>query len=180
MEHRIIFAGFGGQGVISMGNLIAYAAMAEDKEVTFYPAYGIAMRGGTANCSVIVSDEKIASPVIAEPTTLVVMNEPSFDFFIDRVEKGGTILANSSLIEKKSTRDDINAVYVPVNDIAENLGNGKMANMAMVGALLRVSGALSFDTVFKTVEKTFPPKLLKFLDLNKQCMQQGFDAASNS
>ncbi|MBU0991208.1 MAG: 2-oxoacid:acceptor oxidoreductase family protein [Proteobacteria bacterium] len=177
MEHKIIFAGFGGQGVISMGNLIAYSAMAEDKNVTFYPAYGIAMRGGTANCSVIVSDDTIASPVIASPTVLVAMNEQSFDFFIERIQIGGVILANSSLVKKKPARDNIRSCYVPVNDIAEALGNNKMANMAMVGALLKSSGVLKLDTVFKTMQKTFPAKLQKFMDINQKAMQHGFDAA---
>ncbi len=177
MEHKIIFAGFGGQGVISMGELIAYSAMAEDKEVTFYPAYGIAMRGGTANCSVVISDDKIASPVIAAPTTLVVMNDPSFDFFIDRLQTGGDIIANSSLIDDKTVNDDIKAWYVPVNDIAEKNGNTKMANMAMLGAFLKITGVLSMETVFKTMEKKFPPKLQKFLDLNRSVMKQGFEAA---
>ena len=177
MEHKIIFAGFGGQGVISMGNLIAYSAMAEDKHVTFYPAYGIAMRGGTANCSVIVSDEKIASPVIAAPTILVAMNEQSFDFFMDRIEENGTILVNSSLVNRQPERKDIRTCYVPVNDIAEKMGNSKMANMVMVGSLLKICGALSMDTVFKTMEKTFPAKLQKVLGINQDAMKQGFDVA---
>ncbi len=177
MEHKIIFAGFGGQGVISMGELIAYSAMAEDKEVTFYPAYGIAMRGGTANCSVVISDDKIASPVIAAPTTLVVMNEQSFDFFVDKVHTNGDIIANSTLVEEKPVKDEINAWYVPVNDIAEKHGNSKMANMAMVGALLKVTQVLPIEIVFKTMEKSFPPKLIKFLDVNRKVMQEGFDTA---
>lgn len=178
MEHKIIFAGFGGQGVISMGNLIAYAAMAEDKNVTFYPAYGIAMRGGTANCSVIVSDESIASPVIASPTVLVAMNEQSFDFFIGRLQKEGLLLVNSSLVKKAPERNDIRSAYVPVNDIAEELGNGKMANMAMIGALLKTTGVLKMETIFKTMKKTFPEKLHKFLDINQKAIEKGYEAAS--
>lgn len=177
MEHKIIFAGFGGQGVISMGNLIAYAAMAEDKNVTFYPAYGIAMRGGTANCSVIVSDESIASPVIAYPTVLVAMNEQSFDFFIGRVQKDGLILVNSSLVKKAPERKDIRSCYVPVNDIAEGMGNGKMANMAMIGALLGKTNVLAMETIFKTMKKTFPEKLHKVLGINQKAIEKGYEAA---
>ena len=176
MEHKIIFAGFGGQGVISMGTLMAYAAMAENKNVTFYPAYGIAMRGGTANCSVIISDDPVASPVIAYPNVLVVMNEPSLDFFTDRLQEGGALLANSSLVRKQPKRKDIRSYYIPVNDIAEELGSNKMANMAMVGALLKVMNTVSLETVFQTMEKTFSPKLLKVIDVNRQAMQKGFDA----
>ena len=179
MEHKIIFAGFGGQGVISMGNLMAYAAMAEDKEVTYYPAYGIAMRGGTANCSVIISDDKIASPVISSPTLLVAMNEPSFDAFTDAIAANGTLLANGSLVSKKPGRDDLQSHYIPVNDIAESHGNSKMANMVMVGALLKVTGVVSLETVFDTMKKTFSPKLQKVLGVNQQAMQAGFDAVGN-
>ncbi|RJP80096.1 MAG: 2-oxoacid:ferredoxin oxidoreductase subunit gamma [Desulfobacteraceae bacterium] len=176
MEHKIIFAGFGGQGVISMGTLMAYSAMAENKNVTFYPAYGIAMRGGTANCSVIISDEPVASPVIACPNVLVVMNEPSLDLFTAKLQEGGALLANSSLIRKKAERKDIRSYYIPVNDIAEELGNGKMANMAMTGALLKIMNTVSLETVFQTMKKTFSPKLLKAVDINREAMQKGFDA----
>ena len=135
------------------------------------------MRGGTANCSVIVSDEKIASPVIASPTILVAMNEQSFDFFMDRIQENGIVLVNSSLVQKKPERKDIRTCYVPVNDIAKEMGNSKMANMVMVGSLLKISGALSIDTVFKTMEKTFPAKLKKVMGVNQNAMQQGFDVA---
>jgi 2-oxoglutarate ferredoxin oxidoreductase subunit gamma len=178
MEHKIIFAGFGGQGVISMGNLMAYAAMAEGKEVTYYPAYGIAMRGGTANCSVVISDDKIASPVIAAPTLLVAMNEPSFDFFIDKVKKNGTVLANGSLISQEPERTDLTTCYVPVNTLAEKLGTVKMANMVMVGALLKVTGVVSLETVFQTMKKTFPPKLQKLMGVNQQAVEAGYQAAA--
>lgn len=179
MEHKIIFAGFGGQGVISMGNLMAYAAMAEGKEVTYYPAYGIAMRGGTANCSVVISDDKIASPVIASPTLLVAMNEPSFDFFVDRIADAGTLLANASLVSRQPERTDLTTCYVPVNDIAEKIGTVKMANMVMVGALLKVTGAVPMETVFRTMEKTFPPKLQKVMGLNQQAVEAGYNAAAS-
>ena len=176
MEHKIIFAGFGGQGVISMGTLMAYAAMAENKNVTFYPAYGIAMRGGTANCSVIISDDPVASPVIAFPNILVVMNEPSLNLFADKLQAGGTLLANSSLIRKKAARKDIRSFYIPVNDIAEELGDSRMANMAMTGALLKIMNTVTLETVFQTMKKTFSPKLLKVIDINQEAMKKGFHA----
>lgn len=175
MEYRSIFAGFGGQGIISMGTITAYTGMAEDKNVTFYPAYGIAMRGGTANCSVIVSEDLIASPIIANPNVMVIMNEPSLSFFQDRIETGGILILNESLIKEESSREDLKIYKVPASQIAEDLGNGKMANMAMMGAYSKITGIVSLDGLFKMMEKTFPPKLLKLLDVNRKAMQAGFD-----
>src|SRR3989339_786823 len=122
MEHRCIFAGFGGQGVISMGTLLAYAGMLADKNTTFFPAYGIAMRGGTANCTVIVSDEGIASPIVTEPNVLVVMNELSLTHFQSAVTPGGLLFVNSSLVSKPVERKDITVVYVRATGIALDHG----------------------------------------------------------
>lgn len=121
---RVCCAGFGGQGVLSMGKLLAYAGMLEGKEVSWCPSYGPEMRGGTANCSIVVSDEPVGSPVItADATASIVMNQPSYDKFVEIVGKGGTIILNSSLIESKVERTDVKAYYVPANDIAKDLGN---------------------------------------------------------
>ncbi len=176
MEYRTIFAGFGGQGIISMGTLTSYTGMEEGKNVTFYPAYGIAMRGGTANCSVIVSDDIIASPIITDPNVMVVMNEPSLEFFQDRIEKDGVLITNSSLVKIETSRNDLKVYKVPASEIAEHLGNGKMANMAMMGAYAKITGIVKVESLFKMMEKTFPPKLMKLLDINKQAMQKGYDS----
>ncbi len=137
MEERIIIAGFGGQGVMAMGQLLTYAGMIEGKHVSWLPSYGPEMRGGTANCSVIVSSEPVGSPVVVNSTTAIVMNKPSLDKFEPSVNKGGRLFINSSLIEQKSKRDDIEVYYISANEIADELGNMRVANMVMLGAYFR-------------------------------------------
>jgi 2-oxoglutarate ferredoxin oxidoreductase subunit gamma len=175
METRTIFAGFGGQGIVFMGTLLAHAGMDAGKKVTFYPSYGAAMRGGTANCSVIVSDDDIASPIIAAPNALVVMNEPSLDVFEKNLEPRGHLLINSALIHKKASRSDVTAHYIPANTIAEKLGDGRMANMAMLGAMLRVTNVVPLAVVLATLEKTGGDKLRAKLQPNLQALQQGYE-----
>jgi 2-oxoglutarate ferredoxin oxidoreductase subunit gamma len=177
MEHRCIFAGFGGQGIISMGTLLAYAGMTAGKQCTFFPEYGIAMRGGTANCTVIVSDDEIASPVVNSPNVLVVMNELSLDHFQSRLEPGGMLFVNSSLVTKTVTRTDVKPFYVKATGIAIDGGDSRMANMAMLGGLIKATGMLPMDALFKAMEKTFPPKILHLLDKNKKVMEKAFQAA---
>ena len=143
MTHEIIMAGFGGQGVMAMGKILVEAAMEEGKNVSWLPSYGPEMRGGTANCSVIVSDEPIGAPIVTEATAAIVMNRPSLDKFENDVIPGGALFINSSLIDKKASRDDIKVYYVPANDIANELGTDKVANIVMLGAYLQVSGAAS-------------------------------------
>lgn len=178
MEYRTLFGGFGGQGIISMGALLAHAGMAHGRHVTFYPAYGIAMRGGTANCSVIVSEEPVASPIIANPNVLVVMNEPSLEFFSSRMEAGGTLMINSTLVQKKSPRTDVTAHYVPANLIAEELGDSRMANSAMLGAVSHATHILPIDVLLTALEKSFAKKNPKAIDLNLKAMRQGYDAVA--
>ena len=126
--HKIIIAGFGGQGILLMGQILAYSAMTEGKEVSWMPSYGPEMRGGTANCAVIISEGMVASPVISRPNVLVIMNKPSLYKFIDRVEEGGTVFVNSSLVDVKVERQDVKVVYVPANEAAHELGtDGKHA-----------------------------------------------------
>jgi 2-oxoglutarate ferredoxin oxidoreductase subunit gamma len=178
MEFRIIFAGFGGQGIVSMGKLFAHAVMHHGKNVTFYPAYGIAMRGGTANCTVIVSEDEIASPIITTANVLSMMNEQSLDLFLNRLDPGGNVIVNSSLVKKKVSRTDVGAVYVPANEIAENLGDGRMANMAMIGAVLKVTGAAPLSVVQESMSEFFSGKFKNLIEANHKAMQQGYDAAS--
>jgi len=175
MELRTIFAGFGGQGIVFMGTLLAYAAMKHGKNVTFYPSYGAAMRGGTANCSVIIADDFIASPIIAEPNVLVVMNEPSLDVFLERLEPGGILLFNSALIKRQPARADIVIHAVPANTIAEQLGDGRMANMAMLGAMVRATGVLPFDSVVATLAHAFENKTPAVVERNTHALLQGYD-----
>lgn len=155
---RIIIAGFGGQGVLSLGQFIAYAAMYEGKEVSWLPSYGPEMRGGTANCSVCVDDKQIASPIIGNPDTLIAMNKPSLDKFIDKVRSGGTIIINSSLIEDKVERTDVNVVYVDANALALQAGNAKTANIVVFGAYVKLTGTLEKENAINTISKIFAKK----------------------
>lgn len=174
---RIIFAGFGGQGVMSMGQMLAYAGMIENKNVTWCPSYGPEMRGGTANCSVVVSEELIGSPLIShDATAVIVMNLPSLTKFEQDVLPGGLLLVNSSLIEKKATRSDIKVAYVEANKIAEESGNAKAANMVMLGSLLAMKKMVEMDSIQKAFLKVFGENKKQFLPANEKALNAGADA----
>lgn len=171
---EIIVAGFGGQGVLSLGMLLVYAEMLEDKNVSWLPSYGPEMRGGTANCNVIVSDEMVGSPVISEADTLIVMNLPSLVKFEDKVKPGGRILVNSDLIEKKVTRTDVDVRYLPVNTIAMECGTDKAANVVMLGAFAALAGFPARDLISEAFLKVFGEKKKKFIPLNEEAFDRGF------
>ena len=171
---RLIVAGFGGQGVLSLGQMIAYASMFENKNVTWLPSYGPEMRGGTANCSVVVDEAPIASPIIATPDTLIAMNKPSLDKFITSVKKGGLVLVNSSLISDKVNRDDVKTIYVNANEIAHKIGNDKASNLVVLGAYIKHSGLFTKDEMLKTIEKVFAAKA-KFIESNKAAFLAGYE-----
>ncbi len=174
MQERIIFAGFGGQGVILAGKLLCVAAMNEDKQVTHIPSYGAEMRGGTANCSVVISDEVIASPLVPNPTICVVMNKPSMLKFEPKLVPGGLLIYNESLIEIKPTRTDITVVPVKANDIAVEAGNVKAANMIVTGLLLKLKPELSsLAAAQKAVDKVVSSRNKALNDLNKKCLEKG-------
>jgi 2-oxoglutarate ferredoxin oxidoreductase subunit gamma len=177
MNEQIIVAGFGGQGVLSLGKMLAEAAMEEGREVTWLPAYGPEMRGGTSNCTVIVSDEEIGSPATTRATCVIAMNGPSLDKFENTVIPGGLLLINSSLIERKSTRDDINVVYVPVNQIAEELGNTKAANMVMLGAFLAKKPIVKPETVIDQLRALWGEKKAHLIPLNQKAIEKGAESA---
>ncbi len=172
MRQEVIISGFGGQGVIKAGVLLAAAAMREDKRCTHFPSYGAEMRGGTANCSVIVSTDEIASPIINEPDTVIAMNEPSLDKFEPRLKKGGLLIYNSSLISKKPSRNDIEIVPVPANEIAEKLGTLKCANMVVIGAYASKTKAVSLESIKSSLPAVFAGKE-KFLTINKNALDKG-------
>jgi len=176
MYQGVIMSGFGGQGIISAGILLAYAGMTDGKYVTFFPAYGAEMRGGTANCSVVISSEEIASPVVAYPDTLVVMNEPSLAKFEPSVRKGGLLLINSSLVAGKPKREDVDVKYIPANEIAEKMGTIKIANMVMIGAYAKFTGALSFEGLKKSLQKVFPRARQEIIDLDSEALKKGMEA----
>jgi len=166
MINEIVFAGFGGQGVLMMGYLLAFAAMLHGKNVTYLPSYGAEVRGGTANCTVVVSDEEIASPVSSAPDYAVVMNNPSLLKFSNVVKTNGTILVNSSLIQYKKDRLDLTVILVPASRLAHELGEDRSANMVMIGALAEVIGIVSVKSLEKALAGTKLGKKSKILDLN--------------
>jgi len=177
LNERVICAGFGGQGVMLMGQLISYAGMIEGKEVSWLPSYGPEMRGGTANCSVMVSERPIGSPVITnDATTAIVMNLPSLDKFEEDVEMGGKIIINSSLIDKKASRTDITAYYVAANEIANELGNSRVANMVMLGAYLELTKSVSIGSVMSALKKTFGESKAHLMAINEDAMNRGATA----
>ena len=158
MEAQFLIAGFGGQGVLLIGQLLAKAAMHEGMNVSWMPSYGPEMRGGEANCAVVISDEPIGSPLVTEIPFAVIMNKPSMIKFTPAMEKGGIMLYNSSLIDITPDRDDIVAIPVDCNGIAEELGNSRTANMVMLGAILKKTGVVSIDSAMEALKATFGPK----------------------
>ncbi|KKM12932.1 2-oxoacid:ferredoxin oxidoreductase subunit gamma [Clostridiales bacterium PH28_bin88] len=176
MLHEVVVAGFGGQGVLLTGQLLAYAGMLEDKQVAWIPSYGPEMRGGTANCTVTVSEQEISSPVVEEPSAALIFNLPSLAKFESRVRPGGILLINSSLVDRKSNRKDLHVYEIPANEIADTLGNGRVANMVMLGAYLELTGAVSVASVMKALEKVLPEHRHNLLPLNQKAMEMGAKA----
>lgn len=177
LNEKIICAGFGGQGVMLMGQLITYAGMFEEKEVAWLPSYGPEMRGGTANCNVLVSEKMIGSPIITDDATCaIVMNLPSLVKFEQDVAAEGTVMVNSSLIDNKVSRDDVKAVYIPANEIANDLGNARVANMVMLGAYLEMSKTVKPESVMKALKKIFGEGKAHLLDVNEQALAKGAEA----
>ncbi len=173
MTNEIMIAGFGGQGVMAIGKTLAEAGMKENKDVCWLPSYGPEMRGGTANCSVVLTDDAIVSPIVLEPTELIAMNLPSLLKFEPTVKAGGTIFVNSSIISEKVTRTDVKAVYVPCLEIAQELGNMKVANMVMLGAYIQAMGNLSFETIKEMLVHMFTGPKAKLVDLNIEALARG-------
>lgn len=169
----MILAGFGGQGVMSMGQLIAYSGMIEGKEVSWMPSYGPEMRGGTANCTVVVSEEAIGSPVVVEPQVVVAMNLPSLDKFESMVKPGGVLIINSSLINRTCERDDITVIEVPANEIANELGNGKVANMVILGTLIAQTKVVTQQSVIESLKKVLPEHRHNLIPMNESALNKG-------
>lgn len=173
---NILFAGFGGQGILFSGKVIAYAALMEGKEVSWLPSYGPEMRGGTANCSVCISDDLIGSPLVVNPDILIAMNYPSLEKFENEVVPGGTIIIDSSLIDKKVERKDVNVIYIPASKMAEDAGIKGAANMIIVGRLFRELGYISKDNLDKGLQKSIPPKKIDLLDKNRKMIGLGIES----
>lgn len=174
LNEKVIFAGFGGQGVMSMGQMLTYAGMLEGKQVSWLPSYGPEMRGGTANCNVIVSESPIGSPVITTNATVAVaMNAPSLDKFEKDVVPGGTIIVNSSLVSKKVERKDVKAVYIPANEIASELGNLKIANMVVLGAYLELAKAVKAESIISALTKVLGTAKAHLIPINQEALKRG-------
>ncbi|MHB1133631.1 MAG: 2-oxoacid:acceptor oxidoreductase family protein [Chloroflexota bacterium] len=173
MLEEIIIAGFGGQGVMVAGQLLAHAGMEEGRQVAWIPSYGPEMRGGTANCTVIISDEEVGSPVVTNPDIAVVMNRPSLDKYESLVEAGGWLLYNSSIIDRAPTRGDIRAVAIPANDEAAALGNARLANSIMLGALLGLTAIVPLEAVVASMSEVFSARHHDLIPLNRQALERG-------
>ena len=173
MQTEIIISGFGGQGVLFAGQLLAYAAMDSGKEVTWIPSYGPEMRGGTANCTVIISDEEIGSPTVRNPKAALVLNLPSLDKYESLVVPGGVLIANSSLINRSVERDDLDSLLIPAQEIAEEIGNRRLINMVMLGALLERLPVLTLEQIAQALNDHLPERHRKLLDLNYQAIHRG-------
>jgi 2-oxoglutarate ferredoxin oxidoreductase subunit gamma len=175
MTQEVIMSGFGGQGVMVMGQLITYAGMLENKHVTWIPSYGPEMRGGTANCSVIVSDEEIRSPVIEQADAGIVLNQPSYEKFLPKIKPGGVLIVNSSIIDTKTGRDDIKIIAIPAGEIANELGKANLANMVCLGALLPALQLVNRNSVDKAIHSVVGKKKPEMLAINMAAVQKGMD-----
>jgi 2-oxoglutarate ferredoxin oxidoreductase subunit gamma len=173
MRHEVILAGFGGQGMMLAGQLLAYAGMLEEKKVSWYPSYGPEMRGGTANCTVVVTDEEVGSPVVSQANAVIAMNRPSLERFEDTLRPGGVLLYNSTLIDLKPQRGDIRAIPVPANALADQLGDKRVANMVILGALLEATGAVKAESVVASLRKTLPARRQGLIPLNERALDEG-------
>jgi 2-oxoglutarate ferredoxin oxidoreductase subunit gamma len=174
--HSTIISGFGGQGVMLIGQLLTYSAMMENLYVTWIPSYGPEMRGGTANCTVVIDKEPIGSPVIDRPTDVIAMNIPSLLKFEKSILPGGTLLLNTSVIDRDPSRSDIHVYRVNAGEIANRIGNDKVANMVILGAFCGITHAVSMDSIIHAMEKKLTGKKAELLALNKQALEQGLNA----
>ena len=177
MQHEIVISGFGGQGALFAGQLLAYAAMDAGRHVTWIPSYGPEMRGGTAHCIVIVSDEEIGSPIVRNPSTAIVLNNPSMEKYQPLVKAQGYLLINRSLINLPITRGDVRAVELHASEAAVEIGDPKMMNMIMLGALLECTHVLPVEAIDRALEAHMPERHRKLLDLNKQALRRGAELA---
>ena len=173
MYQGVRISGFGGQGVVSAGVLLAQAGLVDGKAVSWYPSYGPEMRGGTANCSVVIADGEVFTPVVAAPDTAIIMNEPSLPKFEPLVKKGGLLIINTSLVKSKATRTDIKVVYVPCNEIAEKVGSLKTANLVALGTFAGITGAVSIDAIANAMKKVFKRAKPEILELNRKALEEG-------
>jgi len=173
----VVIAGFGGQGIIFAGKLLAYAGLIEEREVVFYPSYGAEMRGGTANCTVILSDSLIPSPIISHPSSAIIMSYPALEKFLPRIKTKGQVVVNTSLIREKVKADNLRLIEIPANEIAEKIGTSKSANMVVLGAWAFFSRAVSLESLIFSLKKLLPPHRLDLLGVNEKSLKEGWNFA---
>ena len=172
---QILIAGFGGQGVLFAGKLLAYKGLMEDRQVSWLPSYGPEMRGGTANCSVILSDSPVGSPIVNNPDVLIAMNLPSLDKYEDAVVPGGKIFVDSSLIERKVKRTDVDVYYIPATKLASDAGLTTLANMIITGKLVKQTGVIDFSTIDDGLKKVVSARHADLLDANRKALEMGYN-----
>lgn len=175
MNKEILIAGFGGQGILFSGKFLAYEGLIDGKEVSWLPSYGPEMRGGTANCSIILSDNAIGSPIVDHPDVLIAMNAPSFDKYINEIKSGGAVFVDSSLIDKKCERDDIEAHYIPATRLAAENGLSGLANMIILGLVIKKTGIMPDENIEKAMHKVVSAKKQNLFDLNMKAVKMGYD-----
>lgn len=176
MENNFILAGFGGQGVLLAGEVLANAFMLDNKNVTWYPSYGAEMRGGTVNCEIVMNDsEDVSSVNKSEANYIIALNQASFDRFLPKVKKGGWMIANSTLVQEKKPREDINYIFVPMSKLADNLGNVKMANILSLGVLSKISKLVSLETFEKALDIVIPAHRKNLMPLNVKALKIGYE-----
>lgn len=175
MTHEILLAGFGGQGILFSGKFLAYDGLLEDREVSWLPSYGPEMRGGTANCSVILSDDPIGSPIVSKPDVLIAMNLPSLDKYEKDVVPGGMIFVDSTLIERKVERTDVKVFYIPSTKLAQEIGAPTLANMIMMGKFIKEAGAVSYDNLDGALKKVVSAKRADMFEINLKAIDTGYN-----
>ncbi len=174
MYQDVIMAGFGGQGILMIGNLLSIAAIGEGRRVTYFPVYGVEMRGGTANCTVIISDEEIGSPIVGNPMSLIAMNGPSLEKFGETVKTGGTIVVNTSLCGSgKIQREDVEIVEIPANEIAERVGSQQLASMVALGAFVKKTNVVKIESLLEALPKVISKRYEKLIPLNVKAIKEG-------
>ena len=175
MTSKILFAGFGGQGILFSGKFLAYEGLLEERQVSWLPSYGPEMRGGTASCSVILSDSPIGSPIITNPNILIAMNLPSYDKYEPTVEKGGKIFVDSSLVARGAMRDDVDTYFIPATRLASENGIPTLANMIILGKVIKESAVIPFENVERALKKVISAKHADMLEVNMKALKMGYD-----
>lgn len=178
MNIKLVISGYGGQGALSAGKILSHTAILEDKYTTWLPSYGAEMRGGTANCTVVISDSEISTPYVEKPTHVIALNKPSLTKFEKKLQPKGFIIVNSSIVEIKGKREDINYLYLPFNDISEELGNLRSTNILAVGAFIQLSNSMSIKSAQRAVENILGKKK-EFIEINKIAIEKGADLVKN-